>query len=111
MFRLAALFFQNRTGTAVLSGRTMAGSARFETCLTVVIVPNIRAAQNAPISAENIKRGSTTHSNPPSKTQLRRPPNQESIHYLSSGAMIVRVDYSQRLASRLINGGHSAILD
>jgi hypothetical protein len=40
----------------------MTGSARFDICLTVVIVANISAAQNAPISTENIKRGSTTHS-------------------------------------------------
>jgi hypothetical protein len=48
------------TGTAALSGRTMAGSARFDTCLTVVIAANIIAAQKAPISAETMKRGSTT---------------------------------------------------
>jgi hypothetical protein len=39
----------------------MAGSARFARCLTVVTVANIAAAQNAPINAEYIKRGSVTN--------------------------------------------------
>jgi hypothetical protein len=46
------------------------GSARFDTCLTVATAANIKAAQNAPISAENIKRESITRSN-----SLPRKPN------------------------------------
>jgi hypothetical protein len=42
--------------------RATTGSARCDTCLIVVTVANISAAQNAPINAENIKRGSITRS-------------------------------------------------
>jgi hypothetical protein len=41
-------------------GRATTASDRCDICLMVVIVANIRAAQNAPINAENIKRESTT---------------------------------------------------
>jgi hypothetical protein len=37
-------------------GRATTESARCDTCLMVVIAADIRAAQNAPINAENIKR-------------------------------------------------------
>jgi hypothetical protein len=65
------LCFQNRIGTAALSGPTTIGSVRFDTCL--VMVANISAAQNAPISAENIKRGPTTQSLPLRQRRLGRP--------------------------------------
>jgi hypothetical protein len=61
----------------------MTESVRFDTCLTTVIVANIRAAQNAPINAEKIKRGPITRSS--LKTQLGPPGSPESIHYLSRG--------------------------
>jgi hypothetical protein len=43
-------------------GRERTGSTRCEICLTVVIVAKMRAVQNAPINAENIKRESMAHS-------------------------------------------------
>jgi hypothetical protein len=53
----------------------------------VVTVANIRAAQNAPINAENISRGSMTARPQQSKVQLRRRSSPKSIRYLSSGAI------------------------
>jgi hypothetical protein len=41
----------------------MTGSARFDKCLTVVTVAKIRTTQNAPVSAEKIKRRFITRTN------------------------------------------------
>jgi hypothetical protein len=60
---LAALFLMNLHPSlrsfcwrAYRAARVMTGSAGFDMCLTVTMVAKITAAQNAPASAEKIKR-------------------------------------------------------
>jgi hypothetical protein len=54
----------------------------------VVIVANIRAAQNAPINAENIKRGSITRSSSlPRKPDDGRPALRSQSSIFRAGAV------------------------